>query len=79
MATEYDNTDRGVLFKNDRKKPGTKQPDYQGSINVGGTEYELAGWVNESKKTGKKFLSLKVSTEQPENTEPVEHDDDIPF
>lgn len=56
---EYDNRNRGALFKNDRKAPGTKQPDYRGTIDVDGVEYELAGWVRESKK-GVKFLSLSV-------------------
>lgn len=56
---EYDNTNKGSLFKNDRKELDT-HPDYNGSINVGGEEYWLNAWVKESKKDGKKFFSLSV-------------------
>ena len=55
---EYDNTNRGVLFVNDRKERDT-QPDRTGSLNVDGVEYFLDGWLKES-KDGKKFLSVSV-------------------
>lgn len=57
---EYDNTNSGVLFKNDKKTEGSKQPDYKGTINVNGEEKELAAWLREG-KAGNKFLSLKLS------------------
>jgi hypothetical protein len=79
--SDYDNTDRGVLFKNDRKE-SDKHPDYKGSINIGGTEFWLSAWV----KTGQKgkFMSLAVtpkdSAPAPAKTETVaEMDDDLPF
>lgn len=56
---EYDNTNRGVLFNNKDKKTQDSHPDYSGSINVGGVDYWLSGWVKES-KDGKKFFSLSV-------------------
>lgn len=52
----YDNTDKGVLFKNDRKETDS-HPDYNGSINIEGTEYWLSAWINED-KNGKKYMSL---------------------
>ena len=55
---EYDNTNRGSLFKNDRKDDA-KFPDYKGSINVDGTEYWLSAWIKVS-KDGAKFMSLSV-------------------
>lgn len=58
MATEYDNTNRGVLFINDRKE-SEQHPDRTGTINVGGKEYFLSGWLKTSKQ-GKQFLSLSV-------------------
>jgi hypothetical protein len=58
--SDYDNTNRGALFKNDRKEDD-KDRDYSGTINVGGREYWLSGWVRTS-KSGQKFLSLLVKT-----------------
>ena len=55
----YDNRNRGALFKNDQKD-GDKDRDYSGTLDVNGNEYWLSGWVNTSKKTGKKFLSLSI-------------------
>lgn len=81
----YDNTDRGVLFKNDRKNSDS-QPDYKGSINVGGVEYWLSAWIKEGAKG--KFMSLSVNpkeAQQPAQTAPTARqpfqpdDDSIPF
>ena len=47
----------GILFKNDRKKTDV-QPDYVGTINVGGVEFFISGWVKQGQKT--KFMSLSV-------------------
>ena len=55
----YDNTNSGVLFKND-KGDNPKRPDYRGSLNVGGVEYNISGWIRKSQKTGDSFLSLKI-------------------
>jgi len=60
---EYDNTNRGVLFKNDRKEAGSNQPDYRGTVNFNGVDAKLSGWIKTSSKNGNKFLSLKVETE----------------
>ena len=86
---EYDNTNKGSLFKNDRKEQDT-HPDYNGSINVGGNEYWLNAWVKESKKDGKKFFSLSVKPkDQAAGKSPVkaksapvrarDEDSEIPF
>ena len=55
--TEYDNTNRGVLFKNDRKD-SEKHPDYKGNVNVNGVEFWLSAWIKESAKG--KFMSLSI-------------------
>jgi uncharacterized protein (DUF736 family) len=78
----YDNTNSGVLFRNE--KQNDKQPDYRGKVDIGGTEYKLAGWVRKSKTTGETFLSLKVealdqySTAPATKVEPMD-DSEIPF
>ena len=51
---KFDDKNRGCLFKNDRKDNDTS-PDYKGSINVGGTEHWINGWIRQS-KTGEKNL-----------------------
>jgi len=56
---KYDDTNRGVLFKNEEKE-NERHADYRGSINVGGTEFWLNAWIKTSSKTGKKFMSLSV-------------------
>lgn len=55
--TQYDNTNRGVLFKNDRKAKDS-HPDYTGSLNVDGVEHFLDAWIKEGKSG--KFMSVSV-------------------
>jgi len=82
---EYDNTNRGVLFRND-KKESEKHPDFTGSIDVGGVDHYLSGWIKESKQ-GKKFFSLSVKAKQETAQKAVQaakqvvedFDDDLPF
>ena len=51
-----ENSKRFVLFKNDYKTEGSKQPDYKGFIYFeDGSQQELSGWVNENDKG--KYLS----------------------
>jgi len=57
--TTFDNTNRGVLFSERDKKTKDDDRDYSGSINIGGCEFWLSGWIKVSKK-GQKFLSLSV-------------------
>lgn len=82
---EYDTTNRGSLFKNDRKDDA-KYPDYKGSINVDGTDYWLSAWIKVS-KDGNKFMSLSVKNKnadaslQPKKKIKQEEfdDSDMPF
>lgn len=62
----WDNTNRGSLFKNDRKQ-SENHPDFKGSINVNGVDYWMSAWTKEIKqgeKAGQKFMSLSI---QPKN------------
>ena len=56
--SNYDNTNSGVLFKND-KKGNEKAPDYKGKVNIEGKEKDIAGWIREGKSG--KFISIKIS------------------
>ena len=91
--TEYDNTNRWTLFKNDRKD-SDKHPDYSGTLNVDGVEYWIAGWIKEGKR-GKFFSGsikpkennmAKVRDEMQSGQRPAQRrtsydgpDDEIPF
>lgn len=57
--TQYDNTNRGALFVNDRKAPGSSQPDRSGTLNVEGVEYFFDGWLKKS-AAGVPFLSVSI-------------------
>jgi uncharacterized protein (DUF736 family) len=59
---DYDNTNRGALFKNDRKEKET-QPDYKGSINVNGVDMWISAWLSTS-KDGNTFMSLSVQPKE---------------
>lgn len=62
MTQQFDNTNRGSLFKNE-KKTEEKHPDMNGSINIEGVEYWISGWTKVS-KGGQKFISLSVRPKQ---------------
>ena len=79
---EYDNTNRGVLFRNESANDKNKQPYMTGKLNVEGKELQIAGWMQES-KSGKKFLSLKVQEPQSQEVKATNNSNttatDIPF
>lgn len=89
MTEQYDNTDRGALFKNDRKETDN-HPDYKGSLDVGGKDHWLSAWIKKS-KDGKTYMSLSVKPKdedaakspparaKPAPAKPEDFADDIPF
>ena len=79
---KFDNSNSGVLFKNENKQ-SEKHADYRGEINAAGVDYWLDGWIRTSKK-GTKFISfkLKPKDDQPNKVkEPIAKDfnDDLPW
>lgn len=82
---KYDDTNRGALFKNDRKDTD-KHPDYTGQVNIAGHDYWLSAWIK-TDRNGRKFMSLSVKQKdgkpapKPEVRQSVaeEMDDVIPF
>ena len=83
----YDNTNQGALFKND-KQGNERWPDYKGTINVNGTEYWISAWLKSS-KSGQKYMSLSVQPkqrganpkgeDQQKQNAAADFDDSIPF
>jgi hypothetical protein len=60
---QYDDTNRGALFKNDRKEQDS-HPDLSGKINVDGKEYWLSGWTKRNEDGSFKVLSLSVKPKE---------------
>lgn len=76
---EYDNTNSGAFFVNDRKQKET-HPDYTGKINVEGKDYYLKGWKKKA-KSGTNFMSLAVNPveQKAQATAGVAYNTDSPF
>jgi len=89
--SDYDNTNRGGIWKND-KKLTDNHPDFTGSLDVEGVEYWVSAWKRKSDANGK-APALKFSIQKKEEAQskpPIdsqakamaadpEFDDDIPF
>jgi uncharacterized protein (DUF736 family) len=75
--SDYDNTNKGVLFTQENKE-SDRHPDFTGKVDVNGTEYRIAAWKRQSQK-GLNYLSLSISEPQlavASNPQPA---DDIGF
>ena len=42
--TQYDDTNRGSIWANRKKREGKQDPDFTGSLNVGGHDYWVSAW-----------------------------------
>lgn len=72
MAKQYDNTNQGALFVND-KQGNDKRPDWTGKLTIKPDDFApgkdgtvliyLSGWRNESEKVGE-YISIKASPPQ---------------
>jgi hypothetical protein len=60
--TDFDNTNRGAILRNDQKEKETERDD-GGTLNGGGAKYWVSGWVKMSK--GTKYLSLSIKPKEP--------------
>lgn len=66
----YDNSQRGVLFKND-KKTTENHPDYKGNGEVNGVEVWISAWVKTSKDGSKRYMSLSFENKEGQGTSSV--------
>lgn len=74
---EYDNTNTGVLFENDRKVKKT-HPDFQGSFtDKDGVEFWVSGWEKES-RVGQYYISLAFTEKEEREEEEIEEEEIIP-
>ena len=60
----FDNSNSGVLFRNDNKQ-SDKHADYRGGVNVAGIDYWLNGYVRAPKKRVK-FIAFKLKPKKQE-------------
>ncbi len=75
MTKEYDNTNKGIAFVND-KKESEKHPDFKGSLNVDGKEFWISGWKKFTKSG--EGISLAVTPKEKPKAPPVNQDSDGP-
>jgi hypothetical protein len=78
---EYDNTNKGSLFKNEKKRPprqmknadGTEwiahDPDYSGEADINGVLHYVDGHLQKS-KAGKTYMRLKFKPKQQQHERP---------
>lgn len=88
--SKYDNTNRGSIWKNDKKQKDT-HPDFRGSLDVEGVEYWVSAWKRKpdaNPKAPALSFSIQRKDEQTaqqgggkqESTQiPEDFDDSIPF
>ena len=86
---EYDNTNRGSIWKNDKKETD-KHPDFTGSLNVNGEDFWVSAWKRKADANPKApalSFSIKPKEEKTQSgygntqsgNDPTDFDDDIPF
>ena len=86
--TEYDNTNRGSIWKNEKMRPDKNDPEFTGSLNVNGAEYWVSAWKRKPDASDKApALSFSIKRKEKDATpqRPVgagrnaDMNDDIPF
>jgi hypothetical protein len=89
----YDNTNRGSVWANKKKRPDKQDADFTGSLNVNGVEYWVNAWKRkDGASRDAPALSFSIRAKDGEGVEPKkvdpissgrllkeDMDDDIPF
>jgi type IV secretory pathway VirB10-like protein len=82
QGDNVDNTNRGSIWKNERKETDT-QPDFTGTLDVGGVEYWVSAWKRKpdaKPKAPALTFSIRPKDEPAAPAPaPTVSDDDIPF
>ena len=84
---EYDNRNSFTLFRNNRKRDGKKDADFNGTFtDESGREYWINAWSTQPKNGGEKFLSGSVRLKENKNDAPparkaeaIDLNDEVPF
>jgi hypothetical protein len=66
--SQYDRTNKGVLFDNDRKQTDN-HPDMTGSINIDGVEHWFSAWWKDGSRG--EFLSLSIGKPKDQQAAPT--------
>lgn len=84
--SDYDNTNRLAVFKNQHMREGKKDAPLTGTLNVDGVEYWVNMWKGKDKNGDTYFSgSINKKDKQPELKQPEaasgadDFDDEIPF
>ncbi len=80
--TKYDDTNRGAIWKNEKKREDKQDPDFTGSLNVDGHDYWVSAWRRkDGAPANAPALSFTVKRKdgKPQVTTKDDMDDEIPF
>jgi len=82
--SDYDQTNRGSIWKNEKKEKDT-HPDFTGSLNVDGVEYWVSAWKRKpdaNPKAPALSFRVKLKDDSKPAGKPGKFDDlesDVPF
>lgn len=92
MSKKFDDTNRGSIWKNDKRREGKQDPDFTGSLNVDGHDYWVSAWKRKDgasekapalsfavKRKDGKSQQASTTTTQPRKPLRNDMDDEIPF
>jgi hypothetical protein len=86
MAQQYDNTNRGSIWKNDKKETDN-HPDFTGTLNVDGIEFWVSAWKRKEgadPKAPALSFTVRMKEEKPQQKTQTsktvdDFEDDIPY
>lgn len=71
-----------VLFRNHKKRPDKRDPDYRGQGTAMGVPMWVDAWISQSKDKATKYMSIRLRPKTPQpNAQQATQDEppDIPF